>query len=175
MGVYYPYMGTGATCNQITTPLVYDESLSIAQQIACIFGALKTIEETSVDATELQALRDYFDAMQKAQTDALEKYADAVGAAAAQDLANETRRLEALIADVTAGALSILDPTMGQSRRSADVVVERVYDFDRYFAITAKDCDACGLTAMQQSEAGYTARDYDTCGSMVMYRFRKEA
>lgn len=175
MGVYYPYMGTGATCNQITTPLVYDESLSIAQQIACIFGALKRIEETSVDAAELQALREYFDTMQKAQTDALEKYADAVGDEAARNLANESRRLEALIANVSAGALAILDPTMGQSRRSADIVAERVYDFDRYFAITAKDCDACALTAKQQSEAGYTARDYDVCGSMVMYRYRKGA
>lgn len=175
MGVYYPYLGTGATCNQITTPLVYDESLSIAQQIACIFGALKRIEETSVDAAELQALREYFDAMQKAQTDALEKYADAVGDEAARNLANESRRLEALIANVSVGALAILDPTMGQSRRSADIVAERVYDFDRYFAITAKDCDACGLTAKQQSEAGYTARDYDVCGAMVMYRYRKGA
>lgn len=40
MGIYYPFLGGGRTCNQITTPLVYDESLSVEQQIACLFGKI---------------------------------------------------------------------------------------------------------------------------------------
>lgn len=173
MAIYYPMYGGTATCNQITTPLVYDESLSVAQQIACIYGAVQHIDENSVDRGEIEALKQYVDDMNKAQDTALQKYADAVGAEAAHSLANEVHRLEQLIADVSAGALSVLDPTMSQTRRNADIVISRVYDFDRYFAITAKDCDGCKLTASQQSKVGYTARDYDTCGAMIMYPYRK--
>lgn len=58
MAIYYPFMGGGATCNQVTTPLVYDESLSIAQQIACLFGKLSSMDADYVktdDFTEFVA------------------------------------------------------------------------------------------------------------------------
>ena len=47
MGIYYPFLGGGRTCNQITTPLVYDESLSVEQQIACLFGKIANIDRKS--------------------------------------------------------------------------------------------------------------------------------
>ena len=52
MGIYYPFLGGGRTCNQITTPLVYDESLSVEQQIACLFGKIANIDSDFVTTVE---------------------------------------------------------------------------------------------------------------------------
>ena len=52
MGIYYPFLGGGRTCNQITTPLVYDESLSVEQQIACLFGKIAYIDSDFVTTVE---------------------------------------------------------------------------------------------------------------------------
>lgn len=54
MAFYYPFLGGGRTCNQITTPLVYDESLSVAQQIACLFGKIKSMDTDFVSTDEFK-------------------------------------------------------------------------------------------------------------------------
>jgi hypothetical protein len=77
MCVYYPYMGTGATCNQITTPLVYDESLSIAQQIACIMGRIKEIDTSFVHTSQFADFLEWLKKDQDAQTADMREYTDA--------------------------------------------------------------------------------------------------
>lgn len=77
MGAYYPYMGTGATCNQITTPLVYDESLSIAQQIACIMGRIKEIDTSFVHTSQFADFLEWLKKDQDAQTADMREYTDA--------------------------------------------------------------------------------------------------
>lgn len=77
MGVYNPYMGTGATCNQITTPLVYDESLSIAQQIACIMGRIKEIDTSFVHTSQFADFLEWLKKDQDAQTADMREYTDA--------------------------------------------------------------------------------------------------
>lgn len=57
MGMCYPFLGGGRTCNQITTPLVYDESLSIAQQIACIMGKVNQIDTDFVGTAEFETFK----------------------------------------------------------------------------------------------------------------------
>lgn len=54
MGFYYPFLCGGRTCNQIATPLVYDESQSVAQQIACLFGKIQSIDTDFVSTQEFQ-------------------------------------------------------------------------------------------------------------------------
>ena len=77
MAVYYPYMGTGATCNQITTPLVYDESLSVAQQIACIMGRIKEIDTSFVSTSQFADFLEWLKKDQDAQTADMREYTDA--------------------------------------------------------------------------------------------------
>lgn len=77
MGVYYPYMGTGSTCNQITSPLVYDESLSIAQQIACIMGRIKEIDTSFVHTSQFADFLEWLKKDQDAQTADMREYTDA--------------------------------------------------------------------------------------------------
>lgn len=57
MALYYPFLGSGRTLNQITTPLVYDESLSIAQQIACIMGKVNSIDTDFVGTEEFETFK----------------------------------------------------------------------------------------------------------------------
>ena len=77
MSVYYPYLGTGATCNQITTPLVYDESLSIAQQIACIMGRIKEMDTSFVHTSQFADFLEWLKKDQDAQTADMREYTDA--------------------------------------------------------------------------------------------------
>ena len=58
MGIYYPFLGGGRTCNQITTPLVYDESLSIAQQIACLYGKIQNIDSNLLSVDDFKKFVD---------------------------------------------------------------------------------------------------------------------
>ena len=65
--------------NQVSWPLVYDQSVSIVQQIAYLMGAVNTLHDeqgTWATKTELDNLADAFEADQEQQTTALEKYAD---------------------------------------------------------------------------------------------------
>ena len=65
--------------NQVSWPLVYDQSVSIVQQIAYIMGAVNTLHDeqgTLVTKTELNNLAAAFEDDQEQQTTALEKYAD---------------------------------------------------------------------------------------------------
>ena len=76
MGIYYPFLGSGRTCNQITTPLVYDESLSVEQQIACLIGKIAGIDSDFVTAVEFDDFKNQIHAEQVAQTEQLEGYTD---------------------------------------------------------------------------------------------------
>ena len=59
MGIYYPFLGGSRTCNQITTPLVYDESLSVEQQIACLFGKIANIDSDFVPTVVFDDFKSY--------------------------------------------------------------------------------------------------------------------
>lgn len=73
MAIYYPFMGGGATCNQVATPLVYDESLSIAQQIACLHGKIRNIGSGSLSVDDF---REFVNRL-NIELDKLEKEAEA--------------------------------------------------------------------------------------------------
>ena len=76
MAFYYPFLGSGRACNQIATPLVYDESLSVAQQIACLFGKIQSIDTDFVSIDELKEFINQLNAeLDKIKSDA-EAYTD---------------------------------------------------------------------------------------------------
>ena len=76
MGFYYPFLGGGHTCNQITTPLVYDESLSVAQQIACLFGKIQSIDTDFLSTQEFQEFLNKLNAELDKMKDDSESYTD---------------------------------------------------------------------------------------------------
>lgn len=76
MAFYYPFLGSGRVCNQIATPLVYDESLSVAQQIACLFGKIQSIDTDFVSTDEFKEFINQLNAeLDKIKSDA-ETYTD---------------------------------------------------------------------------------------------------
>ena len=106
MALYYPYCVGGALCNQITTPLVYDESLSIAQQIAAIMGRLSEIDTAYLPLDQFQEFLNQLNAEQEKQTDELEDYTDTSVSNLRTELIKLINGLQIgmLIWDVTQGA-----------------------------------------------------------------------
>lgn len=63
-------------CAQATMPLVFDESLSIMQQVAFILGQIKEIKASGATRADLQALVDAINDDQDQQTSNIESYVD---------------------------------------------------------------------------------------------------
>ena len=76
MAIMFPFLG-GRPCGQITVPLVYDESLSIAQQIACIMGRLRNIDADFVSVEDFEKFVGAVNVDQEKQTADLMDYTDA--------------------------------------------------------------------------------------------------
>lgn len=106
MALYYPYCVGDTLCNQITTPLVYDESLSIAQQIAAIMGRLSEIDTAYLPLDQFQEFLNQLNAEQAAQTSELEDYTDTSVSNLRTELIKLINGLQIgmLIWDVTQGA-----------------------------------------------------------------------
>lgn len=138
----FDYFGTPF---QKTVPLVYDESVSIAQQIARIFGCLKSLGENMVDQSALNELWTRFQQSQANQ--------DARTKAELTDLYNE---LVAMIRRIGSDGTS-WDPTQG--RYNPTKATDR--NMFNWLAIHAIRCDelaSAGLNCEQLAQCGLTAR-----------------
>lgn len=149
MGIYYPFLGGGRTCNQITTPLVYDESLSVEQQIACLFGKIANIGSDFVTTVEFDDFKSQIHAEQVAQTEQLEGYTDS-------EIAKLDKELHDLIAGSQVGLL-IWNVTVG--RYTGNVRAMRDFFNDvTVHAITVDTLAQLDLTVDQLAECGLNVR-----------------
>lgn len=149
MGIYYPFHGGGRTCNQITTPLVYDESLSVEQQIACLFGKIANIDSDFVTMVEFDDFKSQIHAEQVAQTEQLEGYTDS-------EIAKLDKELRDLIAGSQVGLL-IWNVTVG--RYTGNVRAMRDFFNDvTVHAITVDTLAQLDLTVDQLAECGLNVR-----------------
>lgn len=149
MGIYYPFLGGGRTCNQITTPLVYDESLSVEQQIACLFGKIANIDSDFVTTVEFDDFKSQIHAEQVAQTEQLEGYTDS-------EIAKLDKELHYLIADLQVGML-IWNVTVGAY--TGDVKAMRDFFNDvTVHAITVDALAQLDMTVDQLADCGLNVR-----------------
>lgn len=65
-----------ATCNSITTPLVYSEDMSIAQQIAHLFGLFQQQAETYLSVEEFNKFLDWLKTEEAALVAQVNDYTD---------------------------------------------------------------------------------------------------
>lgn len=149
MAIYYPFLGSGRTCNQITTPLVYDESLSVEQQIACLFGKIAGIDSDFVTNVEFDDFKNQIHAEQVSQTEQLEGYTDS-------EIAKLDKELRDVIAGLQVGLL-IWNVTVGRYTDN----VRTMRDFFNDVTVHAITVDALAqldMTVDQLADCGLNVR-----------------
>lgn len=149
MAFYYPFLGGGRTLNQITTPLVYDESLSIAQQIACIMGRVNSIDTDFVGVDQFKEFLNQLNAEQAAQTEQLENYTDTA-------VSNLDDKLTAIIAGIQVGML-IWNVTKGKYAENVESMRDFFNDVTVH-AITVDELANLELNVDQLADCGLNVR-----------------
>ena len=149
MGMYYPFIGSGRTCNQITTPLVYDESLSVEQQIAYLFGKIANIGTDYVTTVEFDDFKNHIHAEQVAQTEQLEGYTDS-------EIDKLDKNLRDLIAGLQVGML-IWNVTVGAYTDNVKAMRNFFNDVTVH-AITVDTLAQLDMTVEQLADCGLNVR-----------------
>lgn len=149
MAIYYPFLGSGRTCNQITTPLVYDESLSVEQQIACLFGKIANIDSDFVTTVEFDDFKNQIHAEQVSQTEQLEGYTNS-------EIDKLDKNLRDLIASLQIGAL-IWNVTVGAYTGNVKAMRDFFNDVTVH-AITVDQLAQLDMTVDQLANCGLNVR-----------------
>lgn len=149
MGIYYPFLGGGRTCNQITTPLVYDESLSVEQQIACLFGKIANIDSDFVTNVEFDDFKNQIHAEQISQTEQLEGYTNS-------EIDKLDKNLRDLIASLQIGTL-IWNVTVGAYTGNVKAMRDFFNDVTVH-AITVDQLAQLDMTVDQLANCGLNVR-----------------
>ena len=147
--IYYPFLGNGRTCNQITTPLVYDESLSVAQQIACLFGKIQGIDEGFVSTDEFSEFVDQLNAELDGIRSDGKSYTDG-------EIAKLDDKLVQLIADLQIGML-IWNVTVGKYTNNVEAMRDFFNDVTVH-AITVDTLANMEITVDGLTECGLNVR-----------------
>lgn len=149
MGIYYPFLGSGRTCNQIATPLVYDESLSVEQQIACLFGKIANIDSDFVATIEFDDFKNQIHAEQVSQTEQLEGYTNS-------EIDKLDKNLRDLIASLQIGML-IWNVTVGAYTGNVKAMRDFFNDVTVH-AITVDQLAQLDMTVDQLANCGLNVR-----------------
>lgn len=131
-------------------------------QIHWLYLYATGLEMDTINAEQAQALID-------AATATLKAYVDMQDQAISADVVQRYNYLLKLIQQLTEFPGVVADPTWG-STRPIKTVVERVYDFDRPFSVTAKDYDEMAYTAKAYDAKGITAREFDVAFVVLTFR-----
>lgn len=131
-------------------------------QIHWLYLYATGLDMSTINAEQAQALID-------AATASLKAYVDSQDDAIKADVMQRYNYLLRLIQQLTEFPGVVADPTWGAAR-AIKTVVDRVYDFDRPFSVTAKDYDGMGYTAKVYDAKGITAREFDAAFAMLTFR-----
>lgn len=140
----------------------FAEMLTPEDQIHWLYLYATGLEMGTINAEQAQALID-------AATATLKAYVDEQDQAISADVAQRYNYLLNLIQQLTEFPGVVVDPTWG-TVRPIKTVVERVYDFDRPFSVTAKDYDKMGYTAAEYDGKKIAAREYDVIFAALTFR-----
>lgn len=130
-------------------------------QIHWLYLYATGLEMDVINAEQAQALID-------AATATLKAYVDAQDQAISADVVQRYNYLLGLIQQLTEFPGVVVDPTWSTAR-PIKTVVDRVYDFDRPFSVTAKDYDGMAYTAKAYDAKGITAREFDVTFAVQTY------
>lgn len=155
---WYPAYGP----NAVTFPLVYDESVSIVQQIAYLYGAYQTLVEQERGFLPITTFEEFLEQLsedQAAQTSALEQYADA----------GDARTLAAAKAliDKMAFANAVYDPSVGAMAPSIDAM-RHAYKWLAVHALTVEQLAASVATVADLAAQTLNVRGVATWSAELM-------
>jgi hypothetical protein len=159
MAIYYPFLGGGRTCNQITTPLVYDESLSVEQQIACLFGKIADIGSDFVTTVEFDDFKNQIHAEQVSQTEQIEGYTNS-------EIDKLDKNLRDLIANLQVGTL-IWNVTVGTYADNVKAMRDFFNDVTVH-AITVDQLAQLDMTVDQLADCGLNVRGLAVYSGQLM-------
>lgn len=131
-------------------------------QIHWLYLYATGLEMGTINAEQAQALID-------AATATLKAYADAQDQAISAEVMQRYNYLLGLIQQLTEFPGVVADPTWGTTR-PIKTVVDRVYDFDRPFSVTAKDYDGMAYTAAGYDGKHISAREYDAAFAALTFK-----
>lgn len=152
---------------QLTTPLVYDESLSVPVQIGHIFAILKKFCERLGECATKEALESLYNWIvtdQYKQDCEMRDYTD-------DEILALRKWVQWQLDRIKAGELAVVNPTSGQKDTVQDSF-DDLYEWLRYFAMTSLVFDVQGYTAQELDAFSLTAREYDTGDHEYMKRRR---
>lgn len=159
MAIYYPFLGGGRTCNQITTPLVYDESLSVEQQIACLFGKIASIGSDFATTAEFDDFKNQIHAEQVSHTEQLEGYTNS-------EIGKLDKNLRDLIANLQVGTL-IWNVTAGTYADNVKAMRDFFNDVTVH-AITVDQLAQLDMTVDQLADCGLNVRGLAVYSGQLM-------
>lgn len=165
MAFYYPFIGGGATCNQIVTPLVYDESLSIAQQIACIMSKLNGFADGYLSIDEFKAFIDELNKEQSEQTNELKQYTD-------EQVLHAYNELMELIKELEAGML-VWNVVHGEYTNSIDAMRDMFNDVTVH-GISVDTLAGLDITVDQLADSNLNVRGLAVYGGYLIDGFEPE-
>lgn len=131
-------------------------------QIHWLYLYARTLQADSINEQQAQALVD-------AAYNALKAYVDSQDAGISADVAQRYNYLLGLIQQLTEFPGVVFDPTWGDTR-PIKTVVDRVYDFDRVFCVTAADYDGMAYTAADYDGKHISAREYDVAFAVLTFK-----
>lgn len=140
-------------CGQVVDPLVYDENLTIAQQIACLYSHFHSMDSNFVTVQTFEDFLAALDAEQEAQTETLEQYTD-----------DEIARLyAALMAEIDklVGGQMIWDVTQGARENDIETMRNLFND------LTVHGLTVDELTSVIFKDAALTVDALADCGLNV--------
>lgn len=150
MTVYRTFSrGVGQCPGQIAVPLVYDESLSIEQQIAALAGQIQALTSDYVTKAELDD--DLADILKKLEyaVDDLMRYTD-------REIGNLDATLRGLIGAIEEGALSwdVTEGLYNEATRAA----RNAFDDVTVHGVSVETLSECGLDVDGIAECGLNVR-----------------
>lgn len=165
MFYYGRFMPGQPLCGQITTPAVYTEDLSIAQQIARIFNCVKAINnrlESYLSLGDFQDFLDWLEKEQDSQTTALQTFAlDA-------DSELETRLLK-MIGDIAKTTL-IWDVSRGGYYTSREAI-PHLFEDVTFRGYSVGEFNSLSITVGGLAECGLNCRGMAVASTWLTQEF----
>lgn len=150
---------------QVTTPMVYNESLSVLEQISIAYGKINQLDENMSSYLLISTFNEFVKNLEADQIEQDEELKDY------SDTANERLRLWMLdqLAEISEGVLD-WDVTTGAYAPSREAM-RRLFNWLSVDALSIADLNDTNLTCLAVANSGLNCRGYATYNRELVTKF----